>query len=852
MGGSGSFSNRVNDVLRLSREEAIRLGHDYIGTEHFLLGIIREGGGIAVKILKNLGVDLLEVRRAVEKSVNTVPENIGGSNVPLTKQAEKVLRISALEAKLYKSDIIGTEHLLLALLRDEENISAEILKTLNVNYDSVRAELDNVLSGGETAGTESNNSIGGFKYSGGTATPVQADKKTPVLDNFSRDLTKLASNGELDPVIGREQEIERITQVLARRKKNNPILIGEPGVGKTAIVEGLAMRIITRNVPRVLFDKRVVSLDLSAMVAGTKYRGQFEERIKAITDELEKSKDVIVFIDEIHNMVGAGSATGTLDAANIFKPALSRGEIQCIGATTLDEYREFIEKDGALERRFRKILIEAPTQEETLRILKNIKFKYEEHHRVKYSDKAIETCVRLSDRYITDRSFPDKAIDVMDEAGARVRLRNVNIPTDIVSLEKILEDVRNQKKVVVKNQNFEEAAALRDREKRIIADIEQAKKDWDARTAKIVNDVTEDDIADVVAMMTGVPVNKIAEEENEKLIRLPEELKKQVVAQDEAVESLVKAIRRARAGLKDPKRPIGSFMFLGPTGVGKTELAKALARVLFGSEDALIRVDMSEYMEKFAVSRLGGAPPGYVGYEEGGQLTEKVRRKPYSIILLDEIEKAHTDVYNMLLQIFDDGILTDGQGRKVDFKNTVIIMTSNIGTKDIKVGGAIGFGNNTVDNYMKETIENSVKSQFSPEFINRVDDFIYFKSLDKNDISQIIDIQLAALEKRLKSNYMQIELSDAARQFLIDEGFDEKFGARPLKRAIQKYVEDELAELIITGKIKTHSAIKADISPDGKSLKFEAEEIEGELTAKDRDFIQNITNAGKAAVSAKN
>lgn len=850
---NGNFSNRVNDVIKLSREEAIRLGHDYIGTEHLLLGIIREGDGIAIKILKNLGIDLMQIRRAIEDSVNKPRELAGSGNIPLTKQAEKVLRITYLEAKLYKSDLIGTEHLLLSLLREEENIAASILNQFNLDYDSVRNELDNILNGRPS--TPLRNTATAESPKGATFTHNKAGSgyhsskkdiaKTPVLDNFSRDLTKLAMDDALDPVIGREKEIERLTQVLSRRKKNNPVLLGEPGVGKTAIVEGLALRIISRNVPRVLFEKRIVSLDLGAMVAGTKYRGQFEERMKAIMTELEKAPNVIVFIDEIHTMVGAGGASGSLDAANMFKPALSRGEIQCIGATTLDEYRQFIEKDGALERRFQKIIVEPPTYDETMTIIKNIKFKYEDHHKVKYAEKAVAASVRYADRYITDRAFPDKAIDVIDEAGARVRLRNVTVPKEIITLEKELEEIKEEKNQVVKNQNFEEAARLRDQEKQIIAELEIAKNNWEMRSSETYYDVSEDDIADVIAMMTGVPVNKVAEAESAKLMQLPEDLKSMVVAQDEAIEHLVKAIRRARAGLKDPKRPIGSFMFLGPTGVGKTELAKALAKIMFDSEDALIRVDMSEYMEKFSVSKFTGAPPGYVGYEEGGQLTEKVRRKPYSIILLDEIEKAHQDVFNLLLQVFDDGVLTDSNGRKVDFKNTIIIMTSNVGTKDMKTGGKIGFSDKAADekyDYIKETIEESIKSLFSPEFINRIDEFIIFRNLKKEDISQIIDIQLNLLSKRLKNNNMEFKLTEKARKFLVDKGFDEKYGARPLKRAIQKYIENELAEEILSNRIKNHSIITADIIDGEEKLCFQSEDIPVEFTDEDKNFIDNIVN----------
>ncbi len=816
----GQFSNRVHDVLRYSREEAIRLGNDYIGTEHLILGIIREGEGIAVKILKNLGIDLDELRKRIESKVeNTYAGNRSG-NIALSKQAEKVLRLTPLEAKIYKSDIVGTEHLLLAVLRDETNQARDILKEFDIDYEKVKNELDNIISGRtweQSWGKHSN------PFPKTPRSTMKERVKTPVLDNFGRDLTKLALEDKLDPVIGREKEIERVSQILARRKKNNPVLIGEPGVGKTAIVEGLALRIVQRKVPRTLLDKRIVSLDLASLVAGTKYRGQFEERMKAVLNELERARDVILFIDELHTIVGAGGASGSLDASNIFKPALSRGEIQCIGATTLDEYRQYIEKDGALERRFQKVLIDPPTPEETREILEKIKDRYEEHHNVKYTKEAIDACVRLSDRYITDRYFPDKAIDVLDEAGARVHLANISVPKIIIELEEKIEDIRRQKNLVVKSQNFEEAARLRDLEKRLQADLEKAKIEWEIKSSETYFPVTEDDVADVVAMMTGIPVNKIAESETEKLMRLPDELKKMVVGQDEAIEHLTKAIRRARAGLKDPRRPIGSFMFLGPTGVGKTELAKALARVLFNTEDALIRIDMSEYMEKFSVSRLVGAPPGYVGYEEGGQLTEKVRRRPYSIILLDEIEKAHPEVFNILLQVFDDGILTDGLGRRVDFKNTIIIMTSNVGTKDLNIGNKLGFIEPTNDDEyqaIKSSIEDAVKRLFNPEFINRIDDFIIFRKLTREHIYQIIDIQLEDLRRRLKDRYLTLELTQSAKDFLVEKGFDEKFGARPLKRAIMQYVEDELAEVLLSGNVKENTKIIADLDDSKKKLKY--------------------------------
>lgn len=835
----GNFSNRVNDVIRLSREEAIRLGHDYIGTEHLLLGIIREGEGLAVKILKNLGTDLYKLKRGIEDTVRSSSSTLTIGNIPLTKQAEKVLKITYLEAKFVKSEVIGTEHLLLSLLRDEENIAAQILSQFSVNYENSKRELENILSGNPSSSTAKN------PVNPANKQKQQKEKvKTPVLDNFGRDLTKLALEGKLDPVIGRSNEIERVSQILSRRKKNNPVLIGEPGVGKTAIVEGLALKIIQKKVSRALFDKRIVTLDLASLVAGTKYRGQFEERMKAVINELEKAKDVILFIDEIHTIVGAGGASGSLDASNMFKPALARGDIQCIGATTLDEYRQYIEKDGALDRRFQKVLVDQPSVDETLQILNNIKDKYEEHHSVAYTEDAISACVRFAERYISDRMFPDKAIDVMDEAGARVHLANIVVPKDIVEIEEKISEVRAEKNLVVKRQDFEEAARLRDLEKKLQNDLELAKQSWESKANEQVFPVSEDDVADVVAMVTGVPVNKIAEGENNKLLSLSDDLKKMVVGQDEAIESLAKAIRRARAGLKDPSRPIGSFMFLGPTGVGKTELAKALAKVMFDTEEALIRIDMSEYMEKFSVSRLVGAPPGYVGYEEGGQLTEKVRRKPYSIILLDEIEKAHPDVFNILLQVFDDGLLTDGLGRRVDFKNTIIIMTSNVGTRDVKAGGRIGFsterGKEDYD-HVKSTIEESIKRLFNPEFINRIDDFIIFHQLMKEHIYGIIDIQMSQLMKRIHNNKMTFELSQAAKDFIVEKGYDVKFGARPLRRALQKYIEDELAELILREKLGIGAEVIGDIDEDGTKLKFKFKP--GTTQIDEKELVKNLISS---------
>ena len=808
----GNFSNRVQDVIRLSREEALRLGHDYIGTEHLLLGIIREGEGIAVKILRNLGVDLYKLKKAIEDTVRTSGGTLTIGNIPLTKQAEKVLKITYLEAKLYKSDVIGTEHLLLSLLRDDDNIAAQILHQFNVHYDVVRNELDNIISGKPSSPPSQH-----------PTEKKQEKSKTPVLDNFGRDLTKLAIEDKLDPIVGREKEIERVAQVLSRRKKNNPVLIGEPGVGKSAIAEGLALRIVQKKVSRVLHDKRVVTLDLAALVAGTKYRGQFEERMKAVMNELEKAKDVILFIDELHTIVGAGGASGSLDASNMFKPALARGELQCIGATTLDEYRQYIEKDGALDRRFQKIMVDPTTVDETIQILQNIKSKYEQHHGVRYSDKAIDTAVRLSDRYITDRYLPDKAIDVMDEAGSRVHLANIIVPKEILVLEEEIEKIKQAKNQVVKNQNFEEAARLRDLEKKLFSDLEIAKREWELKAQDIVYDVSEENCAEVVSMMTGIPVNRVAQSESEKLLKMEEALKGVIVGQDEAITKLTRAIRRTRAGLKDPKRPIGSFIFLGPTGVGKTEMAKALARYLFDSEESLIRIDMSEYMEKFSVSRLVGAPPGYVGYEEGGQLTEKVRRKPYSVVLLDEIEKAHPDVFNILLQVLDDGILTDSLGRRVDFKNTILIMTSNVGTRDIKSTGAMGFGTKTeADKYsaMKGHVEDALKRVFNPEFLNRVDDAIVFHSLERDHILKIIDIASQDLFKRMEGMGINIELTKPAKEFLADKGFDPAFGARPLRRAIQKYVEDPLAEEILKGSFANGSVIKVKFSKKAEELRF--------------------------------
>jgi ATP-dependent Clp protease ATP-binding subunit ClpC len=825
------FSNRVKEVISLSREEALRLGHDYIGTEHLLLGMIREGEGVAMSLLKKLGVSLDELRQSVEQATKgTATHNVKNlANIPLTRQSEKVLKITYLEAKIFKSTLIGTEHLLLSILRDEDNLATQILDKFDVSYDVVKELLEyqseNPLASSETDDDDDDSSriFGGGSGSGssGRESKGGAEKsRTPVLDNFGRDLTKLAEDGKLDPIVGREKEIERVAQILSRRKKNNPILIGEPGVGKTAIAEGLALRIIQKKVSRILFGKRVVTLDLASLVAGTKYRGQFEERMKAVMNELEKSPEVILFIDELHTIVGAGGASGSLDASNMFKPALARGEIQCIGATTLDEYRQYIEKDGALARRFQMVMVDATTPEETLEILQNIKDKYEDHHHVNYTDEAIEGCVKLSDRYISDRYLPDKAIDVLDEAGARVHINNIHVPDEIVKLEDAIEDIKKEKNRVVKSQKYEEAAQLRDSEKQLIEQLEQAKKKWEDETKTKRYSVTEDSVADVIAMMTGIPTKRIAQKESNKLLEMDQELSSRVIGQDEAIQMLSKAIQRTRVGLKDPKKPIGTFIFLGPTGVGKTELAKVLATYLFDKEDSLVRIDMSEYMEKFSVSRLVGAPPGYVGYEEGGQLTEKVRRKPYSVILLDEIEKAHPDVFNILLQVMDEGILTDGLGRRVDFRNTIVIMTSNIGVRDLKdFGSGIGFATKSKeeggDAVMRSTIQSALKKAFSPEFLNRLDDVIVFNSLNREHIHQIIDISLDKLFDRIRSLGYDVELTEKAKDFLSEKGYDPQYGARPLNRAIQKYLEDSVAEEILKGEINEGEIILAN--HDGKS-----------------------------------
>ncbi|MES1215925.1 MAG: ATP-dependent Clp protease ATP-binding subunit [Bacteroidota bacterium] len=833
-----NFSAQVKEIISFSREEALRLGNDFIGTEHLLLGLIREGDNTGIKILKSFNVDLYELRKEIELAVkDKAGKNIANINsLPLTKQAEKVIRVTVLEAKALKSATVETEHLMLSILKNKENIATQILNQFDVDYDLFRQELGIVKSNEPRAEYTDENDDDfdeekKFSQQKSSRQQSSAKSKTPVLDNFGRDITKLAETGSLDPIVGRESEIERVSQILSRRKKNNPILIGEPGVGKTAIVEGLALRIVQRKVSRVLFDKRVISLDLAALVAGTKYRGQFEERMKAIMNELEKNRDVILFIDELHTIVGAGGASGSLDASNIFKPALARGELQCIGASTLDEYRMYIEKDGALDRRFQKVIIEPPSVDDTIKILNNIKSKYEDYHNVTYNQEAIDACVKLSDRYVTDRLLPDKAIDVMDEVGARVHLKNINVPQNIVELEKKIEDVKNEKNKVVKSQKFEEAASLRDTEKRLQEDLEKAKGEWEEESKHKRYPIGEEDIAEVVSMMTGIPVKRMVQAETEKLRKMADDMKAVVVGQADAIQKVVKAIQRNRVGLKDPKKPIGSFIFLGPTGVGKTELARALARYMFDSEEALIRIDMTEYMEKFTVSRLIGAPPGYVGYEEGGQLTEKVRRKPYSVILLDEIEKAHPDIYNILLQVLDDGQLTDGLGRKVDFKNSLIIMTSNIGARQLKdFGAGVGFATTSrVENEEeanKAVIEKALKRTFSPEFLNRIDDVVIFNSLTKENIFEIIDILMKGVTKRLTNLGFSLELTLDAKSFLADKGYDQQFGARPLHRAIQKYLEDPLAEEILNLHVKAGDVLEADLDKENNKLKFAFKPIE--------------------------
>jgi len=832
-----NFSPKVKDVIAYSKEEALRLGHDFIGTEHLMLGILRKGEGKAIDILNTLDVDMAFLRKKIEILSPANPNTFKGNenrSLHLTKQADKALKTTFLEAKVYKSSSVNTAHLLLCILRNENDPTTKLLQKFEFDYNKVKVVfsqlfLDDDITDNPTFEIPRDDEAEGQRnpFEKKPTGKVNIQKsKTPVLDNFGRDLTALAENDKLDPVVGRKKEIERISQILSRRKKNNPILIGEPGVGKSAIAEGLALRIIQRKVSRILFNKRIISLDLASLVAGTKYRGQFEERMKALMNELEKNDDIILFIDEIHTIVGAGGATGSLDASNMLKPALARGEIQCIGATTLDEYRQNIEKDGALERRFQKVIVEPTSVEETIQILQNVKSKYEDHHSVIYTDDAIEACVKLTNRYMTDRFLPDKAIDALDEAGSRIHITNIVVPEQILSLEKQLENIKELKNKVVKSQKYEEAAKLRDDEKRVEKELAHAQQVWEENAKQNRETVTEDNVAEVVSMMTGIPVNRVAEAESNRLAELPNLIKGKVIGQDEAVQKVIKAIQRNRVGLKDPNKPIGSFIFMGQTGVGKTQLAKVLANELFDNSDALIRIDMSEYMEKFAISRLVGAPPGYVGYEEGGQLTEKVRRKPYSVVLLDEIEKAHPDVFNMLLQILDDGFITDSLGRKIDFRNTIIIMTSNIGARQLKdFGTGVGFATETkanqAEDHAKGILENALKKSFAPEFLNRIDDVIIFNALEKEDIHKIIDIELVKLLDRISDLGYSLSLTDAAKDFIVEKGFDKKYGARPLKRAIQKYIEDALAEKIVNSILKENDSIVMDLNKDKDELTIE-------------------------------
>jgi ATP-dependent Clp protease ATP-binding subunit ClpC len=835
MNMDAKFSQRIKDVLSYSKEEAIRLGNTEIAPEHLFLGILREGEGVAIDVLITLGANLYDLRKDIEVSLNpSGPIKISDTeNLPLLKSSERILKLVYLEAKALQKTTIDTGHLLLAIIKDENSKVSKVLLKHQINYDKVLKELekeseDNVERTeprAEFPGEEDEpgSSFGPGGKGGSPDQPQKSSSDTPVLDNFGIDLTKAVEEDRLDPIVGREKEIERLAQILSRRKKNNPILIGEPGVGKSAIAEGLAMRIIQRKVSRVLFGKRVVTLDLASIVAGTKYRGQFEERMKAILNELQKTNDVILFIDEIHTIVGAGGATGSLDAANMLKPALARGEIQCIGATTLDEYRQHIEKDGALERRFQKVMIEPTSAEETIEILNNIKERYEDHHNVIYTNEAIAACVNLTNRYITDRHLPDKAIDALDESGSRVHISNIVVPESVLDLEKKVEETKKEKIKAVKNQNFEKAASFRDKEKEFLEKLEEEKLRWEKELARNREIVDDEKVAEVVAMMTGIPVQRIAQAEGMRLLKMNEEIQNSVIGQSEAIAKIVKSIQRNRAGLKDPNKPIGSFIFLGPTGVGKTQLAKVLAQYLFDSTDNLIRIDMSEYMEKFSVSRLVGAPPGYIGYEEGGQLTEKVRRKPYSVVLLDEIEKAHPDVYHILLQVLDEGQLTDSLGRRVDFRNTIIIMTSNIGTRQLKdFGQGVGFTTKAkqaqTNEYAKSVIQNALKKAFAPEFLNRLDDVVLFNALTKEDIFKIIDIELKGLFQRIYHLGYKIKLSVAAKDYIAEKGYDIQFGARPLKRAIQKYLEDPMAEVIIKSDLKEGDIITVGFNKKNEEI----------------------------------
>ena len=839
-----NFSSRVKDVITYSKEEAIRLGHDFIGTEHLLLGILRDGGGKAIKILSALDIDLDFLRKKIEilsppNPIMNYEENLR-KNLHLTRQAERALKTTFLEAKLFQGNSINTAHLLLCILRNENDPTTKLLEKLNLNYEVVKDQFKELISetnddfedisASSTYDEEEekeDESIEQNPFTVKSGSSKSKKSKTPVLDNFGRDLTAFASEGKLDPIIGRNKEIERVSQILSRRKKNNPLLIGEPGVGKSAIAEGLALRIIERKVSRLLYNKRVISLDLASVVAGTKYRGQFEERMKAVMNELEKNRDIILFIDEIHTIVGAGGAMGSLDASNMFKPALARGEIQCIGATTVDEYRKYIEKDGALERRFQKIMVEPTSIGETIEILQNIKDKYEDHHNVKYTDEAIEACVKLTDRYINDRNLPDKAIDAMDEAGSRIHITNMDVPKEIIELENKLESVREKKNSVVKNQKYEEAAKLRDDEKKLEKELLTQQEQWETELKKKREIVTDINITEVVSLISGIPLKKIDNTTNDENTQfdLESKLKESIIGQNDAIDVVVNAIQRNQTGLKDPNKPIGSFIFLGQTGVGKTQLAKSLGEELFNSKDSLIRLDMSEYMEKFSVSRLIGAPPGYVGYEEGGQLSEKVRRKPYSIVLLDEVEKAHPDVFNMMLQVLDDGYLTDSVGRKVDFKNTVIIMTSNIGTRKLKdFGTGVGFDTDyrkkEKNKLSTEVLKKSLGKKFSPEFLNRIDEIVVFNELDKNEIEKIVKIEIKKFINRLSEIDYKIQIDSKAISFLAKKGYNKEYGARPVKRAIQKFIEDEIAKMIVKNKIKKNDNIIISYKKDNDKLDF--------------------------------
>ncbi|MCR5821293.1 MAG: ATP-dependent Clp protease ATP-binding subunit [Bacteroidales bacterium] len=869
------LSPNVKKALSNSRDEAMRLKNGAIGVEHLFLGILREPDCSAVSFLTAMGVDLGEIRSRIESSISQIDTDVRFSDdteLPMLRQAEKVLRLSFLESTKLKAKEIGTEHLILAILMEGDNMVARLLDKAGVNHDRFfklvsgqQGMIDEAKGHGSNETPDFTMQTSDDDNDNPYPDPEQPDSSrrrpdgtksqsaTPALENFGRDLTKAAEDGELDPIVGRDRELERIAQILSRRKKNNPILIGEPGVGKTAIAEGLAMRIVQGRVPRTLYNKRVITLDLASLVAGTKYRGQFEERMKAILNELEKNPDIIIFIDEIHTIVGAGSASGSLDASNMFKPALSRGKLQCIGTTTLDEYRQYIEKDGALERRFQKVLVEAPSPEETYEILKNIRPKYEDHHLVTYTDEALKACIALTERYVSDRLLPDKAIDALDEAGARVRIAHVEVPQSIIDLEQEIARVSKLKKEVLAQKKYNEAAEYRDQERDLNAKLADEKRRWESDEKNKRVQVTENDVAEVVAMMTGVPVQRIAENESSRLMTIESELQGSVIGQDDAIRQIAKAIRRNRAGLKDPNKPIGSFLFLGPTGVGKTYLTKILARYLFDSENAMVRIDMSEYMEKFSVSRLVGAPPGYVGYEEGGQLTEKVRRKPYSIVLLDEIEKAHPDVFNVLLQVLDDGQLTDGMGRKVDFKNTIIIMTSNIGSRQLKdFGTGVGFNTSTreaeKDALQRDVIEKSLKKTFAPEFLNRIDDIVYFNSLKRDDIHRIIEIELRGLFKRVKQMGFGIEIDEKAKDFLLRKGWDEQYGARPLKRSIQRYIEDDLADEIIKADILPGDTIRITTTGEELDEKVTFDIVTGDTSAQ---LSQAINESNMASVETE-